>query len=457
MEQKVTQALADFIVKSSYDQLPQKAVGVAKRHILDCIGVALLATPEEIGKIAIKYGENIKGNPEATIWGGKIKVPAAQAALVNGTLSHALDYDDYAQVWLGHPTVAILPPALAMAEKCNSSGKKCLLAYILGVDLGGKLSAAVGEPHYRIGWHNTGTLGSVGAAIAGAKILGLDVPKMRMALGIGASLASGLRENFGSMTKPLHAGNAGRNGVVAAELAQMGFTANENILEAPFGFSRVFAGGKEYPLDKLIEGLNSSFEVVSSGMTIKPYPSCGGTHPMICAMLRLREEHRISPSEVAEIECRSVRLIPNILIQHHPHRGLEGKFSMEFCLSAALVDGKIGVGQFTDESVSRPIIQELISKAKFFHPADMPDEVFLPQEVAVKLKDGKEYSCQVGFPEVPGSPQNPMTWEGQVDKFKNCTEAVLPGKKADEIVEMVEHFEELSNVNELTRLLVSSS
>ncbi|MDI6776330.1 MAG: MmgE/PrpD family protein [Syntrophales bacterium] len=453
MEQKITEGIADFVAKTSYNQLPQEAISAAKGCILDCLGVSLLGSREEASRIMIEYGRRSEGSPEATVWTGKIMVPASQTVLINGTMAHVLDYDDYSLTWLAHPTVAIFPAALAMAEKCHRPGRECLLAYILGVEVGGKLSAAFGNTHYLVGWHNTGTLGSIGAATASVKILNLDVKKIKFALGIGASLASGLRQNFGSMTKSLHAGSANRNGIVAAELAEAGFTSDENIIEAPLGFSKVFAGGKEQPLDGVPGSLGNPFEIVSPGLTIKPYPSCGGTHPMIYAMLNLKKEHDLSPSEVTEIECRASRALPNILIHHRPHQGLEGKFSMEFCLAAALTDGKIGVGQFTDESINRSEIQDLISRTKFVHPEDWSEDIISPQEVVVRLKDGREFSRKVSFADVPGSPRNPITWEEQCNKFRDCAQIVLPAKKINEIVELVLHFDELRDVNELTKLL----
>lgn len=453
MEQKITEEIADFVAKTNYDRLPEEAIRAAKGCILDCLGVALLGSREEASRITIEYGRKSGGSPEATVWTGGIRLPASQAVIINGTMSHVLDYDDYSTSWLAHPTVAIFPAALAMAEKYHHPGRECLLAYVLGVEVGGKLSAAFGNTHYLVGWHNTGTLGSIGATTASAKILNLDVKKIQLALGIGASLANGLRQNFGSMTKSLHAGCANRNGIVAAELAEARFTADENIIEAPLGFSKVLAGGKEQPLEGIPGSLGNPFDIISPGITIKPYPSCGGTHPMIYAMLKMRKEHNLSPSEVAEIECRTNSALPNILIHHRPHQALEGKFSMEFCLAAALADGKVGMEQFTDESINRPEIQDLIPRAKFTHPEDLNKEILSPQEVVVRLKDGREFSQRVPFAEVPGSPQNPITWEEQSNKFRDCTQGIIPAKKIDEIVELVLHFDELRDVNELTELL----
>lgn len=453
MNESITKKIADFVATIKFENLPVQAVDAAKKHILDCLGVALIGSKEKIGQIMRRYGERIQGSHEATLWGSNYKLQASQAAFVNGTLAHAIDYDDWAVSWVGHPTVAILPAALALAEKKNSSGKACLLAYILGVELGGNLSNVFGNTHYSLGWHNTGTLGSIGSTIASAKMLNLESYKIRIAMGIGASLASGLRENFGTMTKPLHAGNAARNGIVAAELADEDFTANESIIEADQGFSKVFAGGKEFSFDEVAEHLNYDFEIVSSGFNIKPYPSCGATHPMIFATLSLRKEHNIVPAEVSEIICRTTLNIPNILIHHRPQKGLEGKFSMEYCLSTALIDGKVGIKQFEDENLNRSEMQELIPKARFEIPDDFPDDIFFPQEVIIKLKNGKEYSQKITFAAVPGAPQNPMTWEDQSAKFVDCVEGILPQKTIDNIVELVDNFDELSNVNELTRLL----
>ena len=445
-----TRKLAEFIVQTGYEQLPKEAVEASKNAILDCIGVALAGSGEEMGKITSSLvGESV-GQPVSGVIGGGFRTSPILASLANGTIAHALDYDDIIMGY-GHPSVVHVPTILALGEKCKSSGKEALAAYIIGVEVGAKLGGVLGEQHYDKGWHATSTIGSLGAAASAAKLLKLDVKQTRMALGIAASLASGLRENFGTMTKPLHAGNAARNAVIAGLLAEKGYTADESILEGQVGFLKVFGEDLEYDLEGMCQQLGSPFAVISPGIWLKAYPSCGGTHATIDGALQLRRKYSFQTDEVVEVECTTSKLTPKVLLHHRPKTGLEGRFSLEYCVSAALIDGEL---TFTDERVLAPEIQNFIPKVKYSHPVEIADKGFndLPRTVTIRLRNGEVLSSKVSIPR--GMPGNPLSKEELQSKFNLCAQVVLPAQERAEVIRVVTNLEHLADISSLMDLLM---
>lgn len=448
-----TEIIANFIVQTQYDQIPKEAIDFANGAILDGLGCALAGTQEPSGKIMTAYVKELGGKPEATVFGGGFKTSAPQAALANGTMAHALDYDDVAVTWVGHPTVALLPAVLALGERGKLCGRDALAGYILGFEVGAKLGACIGLGHYALGWHATVTLGTMAAAAASAKMLRLDGHQTRMALGIATSLAGGTRQNFGTMTKPFHAGNAARNGMVAALLAKRGFTADEAILESPMGFFRLFSGGADCDIAKATQGLGQPFDIVSPGVSMKPYPCCRLTHRCIDAILYLIKEYRPRPEDVERVECRTAEAAPQVLIHSRPKAALEGKFSMQYCMAIALLDGQVGLKQFTDEKVLDPKAQELLSRVEFVHPEGLTgmEVLTMPEAVTIKLKDGRELSHEVAIPK--GDPPNPMTEEELALKYRDCASFVLSPQETQKSLEMVSHLEDLKDITQLMELL----
>jgi 2-methylcitrate dehydratase PrpD len=440
--------IANFIVETSYEQLPPEAVNIAKRSILDCLGCALAGSEEDTSKIVNDYVRAEEGKPEAGVIGGSFKTTAPQAAWANGTKAHALDYDDVA--FPLHPTVAILPGLLAVGEKFHLSGKDVLLAYITAFEVEARLRE-VELPHVEQGWHVTSTSGSIGAAAAVAKMLGLEAEKVRMALGIAASLAGGLRKNFGTMTKPLHAGNAARNGVVAAMLAQKGFTADENIFSGPLGFCRVLGGGADYDEVKLSQELGTDFHIVSPGIGLKLHPSCAATHWALDAAAFLRKEYAINAADIDEVECRTSAGAPKILFHSRPKTALEGKFSLEFCVAIAFLDGQATLREFTDEKVKDSAVQEFMKRVKYVHPPEM-GVLLIPQEVCrgemvVKLRDGKTYSSKVDV--AKGEPQNPLNREEVSSKYWACVCPPLSSRDAEHSINLISGLESVEDITQL--------
>lgn len=464
-----TDQIARFIVEADYASIPAEAVRLAKDAILDTLGVTLAGSIEPAGQIMAQYVKELGGAAQAGVIGSGFKTSAPLSALANGTMAHALDYDDVLGIMSGHPSVPVLPAVLALGEMYHCSGRNVLEAYIIGVEVEARIGSGIGRRHYAVGWHPTATLGTLGATAASAKILGLSVTETRMALGIAASEAAGLRQNFGTMTKPFHAGNAARSGIVAATLAQKGFTADESILENPFGFCPVLGGESEYNLTVMTKSLGNPFAIANPGLDIKPYPCCRLTHRCIDAMLHIVNEYHPAAEEVTEVECKTRPDIPQIVIHHHPRTSLEGKFSMEYCMARALLDGEIRMAHFTEEKVLDSQAQELLQKVRYIHPEEMTvvpqddsqsaHDVLVhrgaPEEVTVKLRDGRQYTYGVLVPK--GAPENPLTTEELVAKYRDCASLALPPEAIEHSLELVTHLEEVKDIAGLADLVTNNA
>jgi 2-methylcitrate dehydratase PrpD len=387
-------------------------------------------------------------------------VPARFAAFANGLAIHADDYDDTQlavakdRVYglLTHPTAPALPPALALAERDRRSGADLMLAYQVGVEVECKVAEAILPRHYQHGFHSTATCGSIGAAASAAKLLGLDRDATRRALSIGATQAGGLRENFGTMTKPFHAGRAAENGVVAGEIAALGFTASPNGLEADRGFFRAAGGG--YSREMIEQKLGSPWTFHSPGVSIKPHPSGSLTHPGMAVMLDLIIKHDIKPEQVTRVSVGTNHNMPNALIHHRPVNELQAKFSMEFCMAILLLERKGGLEQFTDEVVNRPDVQAMINRVDFGVHAEAEAAGFdkMTTIIQIELNDGKVIKGQADFGK--GSPANPMSDAELSEKFRQCAAwGGLDREQTQAVLDHVWRIETLPDVNEITRLL----
>jgi len=455
---EVTRQLSTFILTTSLNSIPKEAQEMGKRAILDCLGVALAGSRDPMAGIMVDFLKDMGGRPQASVWGKKFKTSPALAALTNGTFGHALDYDDINRSMRGHPTVPVLPAALAVGEALQASGKEVLVAYLIGLEVEAKLGAGINPHLFENGWHPTAVLGTMGAAAAAAKLYQLPLPKIGVALGIAASLASGLRQNFGTMTKPLHAGHAAENGVVAAELARRGYTADRGIVEGKLGLAHAFAGPGKYDLNKIVARLGQPFDIVSPGIGLKRYPSCARTHPAIDAMLDLVGQNDIHPEGVQSISCAGSYTTPTMLIHSRPQIALEGKFSLEFCVALALLERKVELSQFKDRKVQDPKIQEMIKKVSFSIRPDLnniENSGNPSTTVKVLMKDGREFTKTVD--EARGTPQNPLSPEEVREKYQQCVKRIQSKKEMERTIEMVENLEKLKKITSLTDLLRGGS
>lgn len=452
----VTEQLAAFSVHTAFEEVPPQAYTTAKHAMLDGLGCALVGSPTPTGKIIAQYVRDRGGEPRAGVIGCGFKSSSSLAALANGTMAHALDFDDVNMRMSGHPTAPLLPAVLALGQEIHASGQAVLLAYTLGFEIQAKLGLGLNPMHYDLGWHATSTLGTLGAATASAKLLQLDVAKTQMALGIAASTAAGLRQNFGTMTKPFHPGHAAMNGVTAALLAQLGFTADANILEAPYGFCQLYTGRGSYQLEPIVKGLGHPYELVASGVAIKQYPCCAFTHRALDGMLALVQQHRIAADDVAAVECRVGRQTMEVLIHARPQTGLEGKFSMQYCMAAALLDRRVGLLSFSDEKVRRPAAQQLYERVGMAHHPEAQRSGThgedLPVMLTVTLKDGRAYSSQVQQPK--GSPKNPLSAIQLQEKFEDCAQGVLERRDIQRVIALVHDLEHLDDIGTLMDVLM---
>ncbi len=388
-----------------------------------------------------------------------MKVPARFAAFSNGIGIHADDYDDTQlaaaedRVYglLTHPTAPVLPTALAVAEAAALSGRDLMLSYHLGVEVECKIAEAISPRHYVDGFHSTGTCGVFGAAAAVAKLRNLDMERTLRALGIAGSLSAGLRENFGTMTKPFHAGHAAEGGVLAVDLAALGWTATDQVLEAPSGFFHATGGG--YDPNAILHKLGNPWTFVSPGVSIKPFPSGSLTHPGMTELLRLIKLNKISADRVESVDVGTNRNMPSALIHHRPTTGLQAKFSMEFCMAVLLLYGKAGLNQFTDEVVNRPEVQEMIRRVQFgVNPeAERAGYNKMTTIIDVHLRDGRTISGRADF--AKGSPANPMTFDEVAEKFQDTAAySKWPQAKAKAIIDTVRRLEDVPDVRALTAL-----
>src|SRR5436190_7535500 len=302
-----TQRVVDYIVASRFEDIPPKALTVAKGAMLDCIGVALAGARHPAGHIPAEWAHATAGAGRATVWGQDFKTSAHDAALVNGTAAHALDYDDVTWGLIGHPSVSLVPAVLALGEQLGASGRDVLHAYVVGFEVMAKLGRTT-QPKHSLdgGWHATGTIGAFGATAACCKLLGLTAEQTGHALGIVYSMTSGNVSNFGTMCKPLHAGLAARNAVEAALWAQAGFTSLPHPFDGPRSFHEVYSRGLPADMAPLAE-LGREYELVARGVVIKPYPCGVALHPAIDAVHALKRDHKIDADDVAAIEAGVTR------------------------------------------------------------------------------------------------------------------------------------------------------
>jgi 2-methylcitrate dehydratase PrpD len=452
---KATEKVSNFIVETNYKHLPKEAIHIAKRAILDWIGVTIAGSNEPGPKILAEHVRRMGASAEAGVVCGGFQTSADLSAWVNGTASHALDYDDTFPNAVGynfHPTAPILPAVLALGEKMDVSGSDVLTAYIVGIEVQAQIGAAIGPANFRVGWHPTSVLGTMGAVTASANILKINAGQARMALGIASSLTGGLLQNFGTMTKPLHAGNSARNGVVAALLAQNGFTANENIIEGDFGFCSIFSGGKVKGIESNDQDLGKTWHIISPGMSLKPYPCCRSTHSSIDASLYLKNVIGVNAGQIVKIICKTSPDHLKLARFHRPKNAYEGKFSIPYCIATALRSGKVSLEDFTDEKVIDPKTQALLSKVDFEYPDEyIKDTTSLTQEVVAKMSNGAEYFQKVEVPK--GDPESPLTDEELSAKFIDCTRLTLSQTKIEKALEMVARLESLKNISQLMKLI----
>ena len=441
---KVTEQLARYAIETSYKSFPKEVVHQAKRCILDLMGVALGGANQPLGKILVKMVNDFGGKPQATVWGHGVKTSVMNAALVNGAIAHALDFDDTHTGSLGHPSAPIVPAALAVAEWKGLSGKAALEAFILGFEVGTRIGTGMGMKHYDRGWHATSTFGRFSAAVAAGKLLGLSLEQMKIALGLAGTQSAGLRLVFGTMTKPFHPGKSSYDGVLSAVLAQRGFTCAPNIIEGKKGFFEAL-GDDQSSLETMVKGLGKKYELLKN--TFKPYAACLLTHPTIDAIIEMRNKYNLKPEDIKEISCDVAKFCLDSAGQVEPKTALAGKFSTYYCAALALAEGVAGENMFTDKRVLDPKMIALRKKVK---ARVVPGYKDTEANVSITTRGGKKYSAYVDIPK--GDPRNPPTDKELESKFRSLAPSVLSQPRIDRLIKTIWSLEKLGNVRQLIRL-----
>ncbi|HEV2386114.1 MAG TPA: MmgE/PrpD family protein [Candidatus Acidoferrales bacterium] len=459
----LTRSVAEFVLNAKYADLSPEAVEAGRKSMLDGFGLALTGSRARSGELSREYVRSLGPcGGQATVAGAAMRVSPRLAAFLNGISIHADDYDDTQlavakdRVYglLMHPTVIALPAAFAAAEYRPVSGADFMLAYQVGVEVECKIAEAISPRSYENGFHTTGMVGPFGAAAACARLRGLSLAQILNAFGIAGAEGSGLKENFGTMTKPFHAGHAGECGVAAVDLAALGWTAAQDILEAPGGFFHAYGGS--YDPGAILGKLGKPWTFAWPGVSIKPFPSGSLTHPGMGELERLIAENKIAADQVEKIDVGTNHNTYDTLLRHDPQTGLEAKFSMEFCLGILLVEGQAGLAQFTDAVVRRPDVQAMIRRVNFqVSPvAEAGGYNKMTTVITIHLKDGRAISGRADF--AKGSPANPMSYDEVARKFRGCAEyAGWPRAKTEKIIETVRELERVADVRTLSPLLAS--
>ena len=444
--------LAKRITALRYDDLPPTAVYWAKVGILDTVGVTLAGNSDPSARIV--NGVLAAAPGPALVFGSDKRVGALDAALINGTAAHALDFDDCNNTLGGHPSAPMLSALFALAEQNGASGRDFIAAYVAGFETETKISLGVNFYQYTRGWHPTTTIGVFGAAAACARLLCLSDERTATALAIAASFASGIKSNFGTMVKPLHIGHCARDGLFAALLARDGYTASPVAFEHKQGYFEVFNGAGNYDAAKILPAWGKPWDIVEPGIAIKQYPCCGSTHPAIDAMLMLVRQHDLKPQQVERIDSWTHARRLAHTNRPDPQSTFDAKFSAQYCLARALTDRKVVIGHFEGDTYRDKMIRDLLPRIHVaaYSSAQFPADNHYGAEVKVTLRGGAMLTQKVEQP-FGRTSNNPLPPELLKEKFVNCALRVLPEFSVTQLHAAIERFEQFDDVRELTRLM----
>lgn len=448
---QIAERIAEAAVALTYERLPSEAIHWAKAGILDYLGVTMAGSSEPAARIACDAVMDQGQTGPSAIFGRPTRPMPLDAALVNGTASHALDFDDISNTMGGHPSAPVLSALFAAADERGAKGKEFIAAYVTGFEVETKIARGVHFHHYTKGWHPTATLGVFGSAVACARLLGLSMSDTVTAIAIAASSASGIKANFGTMTKPLHVGQCAQSGLFAAKLASRGFTASAEVFEHKHGFLDVYNGPGTYDTSRIFDRWAAPLDIVHPGIAIKQYPCCGSIHPALDAMLTIVRDNVLPPERVRKIKAW---LHPRRL--HHtdrqwPNSSLDAKFSLQYCLARAVTDRKIVMSQFDGDAFSDPQIRKLLGLMEVmpYTNAQFSEDNHFGGEVEVLTFDGKTLHAKVQQA-VGRTSADPLPAPLLREKFVNCSAGVLTPETIDQLCSVEDRFEDLDDVRSIT-------
>jgi len=443
----LTSQIADYVSKSQYTTLPGEVVEKAKLCLMDWLAVTLAGSQEPVCKKLMEIYRLAGGARQATLVGWNTKASILQAALINGTAAHALDYDDVHSREPGHPSAPIIPAILAVSEWKKLSGEEFITSLVVGVQVMFSIGSGVMPYHYKEGWHNTGTMGHFGAAAAACRILNLNPSQITNALGIAATQASGLKQVFGTMCKPLNAGKAAMDGLLSALLAEKGFTSSKDVLEGKSGFFAV-ASSKADP-QKVINRLQGSY--VINGLSFKLYPSCYSTHGVIECILALKKKYQIDPDNVKEIVCTVHPRCLDVSAISKPRTPLEGKFSVQYCAALALTEGRVGIDSFVESKLNDPTILQLQDKIKLRSlPSYTQDR---RAYVVISTFDGRKYEENVAIANLLEDREKAR--KAVTEKFKQICSLFMSMEKINKIIKAIDSLHKIKDMSKLVNTFSS--
>ncbi len=454
-DRTITTEVVEYVQGITHDSIPDDVRQELHRCIVDGLAVMLSGSGAACSKIVHRYVQDANTAGTSAVVGTGIVTSASLAALANGVAGHADDFDDtqLAQTpdriygLLTHPTVPALASALAVGQEVGANGKEFLTAFCAGFEVECKIAEAMNPDHYIKGFHTTATIGVFASAMAAAKLYGLSPEQTRFALGIAASKSAGLRANFGTMTKPYHAGAAAENGIVAARLARLGYQSDAYALDGQWGHFQVTGGGCDP--DRILGHLGNPYTLAWPGVSVKPYPCGSLSHPSMDTFLDLLLENDVRPEQVEEIRLGAGRNILNPLRYLDPQNELEAKFSLQFCLSILALRRRAGTQEFTDEVVRSPEVREMMKRVKTYHSPEIEAKGSerMRSLIEIKLKDGRTLSREAETSR--GTPERPMGRDGMAAKFADCAHATLTEAQVQTALETIYRVEELGSVSEL--------
>jgi 2-methylcitrate dehydratase PrpD len=456
ISQTVALKLAAHLETISIGNVSAHAKRVAISGIIDTIGVTLLGATEPVVTVLQNALAGDMTSGKALVFGGTRRSGVLEAAFINGTASHAADYDDMAHAMGGHPSVTLVPAIFALGDALGATGAEVLEAYVVGFEAECRIGRVVNPDHYERGWHPTSTLGVFGAAAAGARLMKLDLNGTATALAIAASLASGIKANFGTMTKPLHVGQCVRNGLMAAQLAKSGFTGNLAALEHKQGYFATYDGLANVNMDRLLPRPGDGLEVEQESVGVKQFPCCGSTHPAIRAMLSLRQKGLI-PADVEKIEIMTNRRRLPHTNNPHPESALGAKFSIQYATARALVDGAPRLRHFEGQAFLQPEVRALLDITSVSAYPSTSDAAIheenneMAADITVLRKDGTTLSMHAPHQLGRGG-KDPMSDEEILEKYSDCAGRLLPQTQVAESFEALQRLGDCVNVAKITKL-----
>jgi 2-methylcitrate dehydratase PrpD len=448
----VTQTLAEWIAGASYDDVPEVALRRVEERFVDTLGVQLAGMATPTGRTLLRY---LRGfgtpNPESSVVGAGYKTTTAFATLMNGTAGHALEFDDIS-AFSGHYANPLTAATLAVGEKLGVSGRDLIVAWMVGYEVVWRTAKPTadqgGSKLLQTGWFNQGFQPVMGVAAATAKLLGLDVDQIRMAIGHAASAMGGVQKNRGSDTKGFTAGSAAMHGVMAAELVSLGFTGNPDILDGDDGVIRMIGQEVGDP-QKVIDDLGT-WDMAERGSTMRLNASCAAGHWGMAAIGTILDEHPLKAEEIESIEVRLPAFLEQSKPYHHPGAGLESKYSVEYDMVAMVLDGRGGLHQYTDEAVRRPEAQALMERVRWDAVEGPLSQLKLESTVTVTLKDGARFTATSAQQDLHGTVFDPLTEDEIRTKFHECAAVVMPDEdRQNTVIDLCLRLRSLPDVSEL--------